>query len=172
LTFDPLFLQTEEEKDATRNVNNQRFFAPSGRLQELQQQTVKIDEDKTITGWRLGGSWERQLSATADMKLGLLFQSTDETKDKVEITEGITNTFRNAVGSPLNQSRNTGTIKRESETKTDEELLGTLTFNFQPWENHKIIVGLEGSLRDREKKKITTEQQTAPTLTFLSLVQK
>ncbi|MBW4643145.1 MAG: TonB-dependent receptor [Goleter apudmare HA4340-LM2] len=165
LTFDPLFLRTEEEKDATRNVNNQRFFAPSGRLQELQQQTVRIDEDKTITGWRLGGSWERQLSATADMKLGLLFQSTDESKDKVEIIDSTTNTFRNVAGSPLNQSRNTSTIKREAETKTDEELLGTLTFNFQPWDNHKFIVGLEGSLRDREKKKITTEQQTAPTLT-------
>jgi outer membrane receptor for ferrienterochelin and colicin len=165
LTFDPLFLQTEEEKDATRNVNNQKFFAPSGRLQELQEQTVRLDEDKTITGWRLGGSWERQLSATSDMKLGLLFQSTDETKDKVEMIDSTTNTFRNVVGSPLNQRRNTSTIKREAETKTDEELLGTLTFNFQPWENHKIIVGLEGSLRDREKKKITTEQQTVPTLT-------
>ncbi|MBF2059756.1 MAG: TonB-dependent receptor plug domain-containing protein, partial [Fischerella thermalis M66_A2018_004] len=79
LSFDPIFLQTEEEKDAIRNITNQKFFSPSGRLQERQQQTVDLDEDKTITGWRLGGSWEHQFSSTANMKLGLLFQKTDET---------------------------------------------------------------------------------------------
>ncbi|ODG96255.1 hypothetical protein A4S05_19295 [Nostoc sp. KVJ20] len=173
LSFDPFFLQTNEEKDAIRNVNNQKFFSPSGRLQELQQQTISLDEDKTITGWRLGGSWEHQLSSTADITLGLLFQQTDESKDKIERTNSTTTTFRNAAGSPIDTARplrNTDIIKREDETKTDQELLITLGFNFRPWENHKFTMGLEGSLRDREKKKISTEQQITPVL--LAAVEK
>lgn len=165
ISFNPLFLETQEEKDANRNVTNQKFFSPSGRLQELQQQTVKIDEDKTITGWRLGGSWEHQFSANADMKLGLLFQRTNENKDKVETVTSSTSTYLNTPNNPLDPKKpvtNSTTVKREDEKKPDQELLGTLSFNFRPWENHKFIVGLEGSLRDREKKKITTEQQIAP----------
>ncbi len=144
LSFDPFFLQTNEEKDAIRNVNNQKFFSPSGRLQELQQQTINLDEDKTITGWRLGGSWEHKLSSTADITLGLLFQQTDENKDKIERTDSTTTTFRNAAGSPIDTARpvrNTDIIKREDETKTDQELLITLGFNFRPWENHKFTIG-------------------------------
>ncbi|PMB40297.1 hypothetical protein CEN40_22495 [Fischerella thermalis CCMEE 5205] len=173
LSFDPIFLQTEEEKDAIRNITNQKFFSPSGRLQERQQQTVDLDEDKTITGWRLGGSWEHQFSSTANMKLGLLFQKTDETKDKVEVIESTTTTFQNVVGSPVDSRRPVRTntiIKREEERKPDQELFATLGFNFRPWENHLFTVGMEGSLRDREKKKITTEQQIAPQI--LAAVEK
>ncbi len=166
LSFEPLFLRTLEEKDATRNLTRQRFF-PSGRLQEQQQETVKKDEDKTVTGWRLGGHWERELSATADMKLGLFFQRTDERKDKVEVKDNIITTFLNVDGSPLDPARpvrNPGDIKREEETKFEQGLLGTLVFNLRPWENHSLTLGVEGNLRDREKKKITTEQPTAPQL--------
>ena len=166
LSFEPLFLRTLEEKDATRNVTKQRFF-PSGRLQEQQEETVKKDEDKTITGWRLGGHWERELSDTANMKLGLFFQRTDERKDKVETKNNIITTFRNVDGSPLDPNRpvrNPGDIKREEETKFDQGLLGTLVFNLRPWENHRLTVGVEGNLRDREKKKIGTEQPTSPQL--------
>ncbi|WP_278751344.1 TonB-dependent receptor plug domain-containing protein [Fischerella thermalis] len=173
LSFDPIFLQTEEEKDAIRNITNQKFFSPSGRLQERQQQTVDLDEDKTITGWRLGGSWEHQFSSTANMKLGLLFQKTDETRDKVEVIETTTTTFQNVVGSPVDSRRPVRTntiIKREEERKPDQELFATLGFNFRPWENHLFTVGTEGSLRDREKKKITTEQQITPQI--LAAVEK
>ncbi|TVP65120.1 MAG: TonB-dependent receptor [Nodularia sp. (in: Bacteria)] len=166
LSFEPLFLRTLEEKDAIRNVTKQRFF-PTGRLQEQQQETVKKDEDKTVTGWRLGGHWERELSDTADMKLGLFFQRTDERKDKVEVKDNIITTFLNVDGSPLDPNRpvrNPGDIKREDETKYDQGLLGTLVFNLRPWENHRLTVGVEGNLRDREKKKIGTEQQTSPQL--------
>lgn len=166
LSFEPLFLRTLEEKDATRNLTKQKFF-PTGRLQEQQQETIKKDEDKTVTGWRLGGHWERELSATADMKLGLFFQRTDETKDKVEVKDSVITTFRNVDGSPLDPNRpvrNPGDIKREDETKYEQGLLGTLVFNLRPWENHSLTVGIEGNLRDREKKKITTEQKTAPQL--------
>ncbi|MCG6135792.1 MAG: TonB-dependent receptor plug domain-containing protein [Nostoc sp. LLA-1] len=104
LSLEPFLLRTEEEKDATRNVTKQRFF-PSGRLQEQQQETIIKDEDKTITGWRLGGHWERELSTTADMKLGLFFQRTDERKDKVETRDSIITTFVNADNSPLDPAR-------------------------------------------------------------------
>jgi outer membrane receptor for ferrienterochelin and colicins len=167
ISFDPLFLQTNEDKEANRNVDNQKFFSPSGRLQELQRQTVNNNEDKTIVGWRLGGSWEHQFSSTADMKLGLSYQRTDEDKDKVEITTNNTTTFRNVVGSPVDPARpvtNTTIIKREEERKPEEEFFATLGFNFRPWDNHRLTVGLEGSLRDREKNKITTEQQIVPRL--------
>lgn len=166
ISLEPFFLRTFEEKDATRNVTKQRFF-PSGRLQEQQQETVKKDEEKTVTGWRLGGHWERELSDTANMKLGLFFQRTDERKDKLETKNNIITTFLNSNGSPLDPNRpvrNPGDIKREEETKYDQGLLGTLVFKFNPWENHRLTVGVEGNLRDREKKKIRIEQQTSPQL--------
>ncbi|MBE9055011.1 TonB-dependent siderophore receptor [Sphaerospermopsis sp. LEGE 08334] len=164
LSFEPFFLRTTEEKDATRNIDNQKFFSPSGRLQELKQDHVNLNEDKTITGWRLGGHWEHELSATSNMKLGLFFQKTDETKSKIETINSTTTTFRNVDGSPINNTRNTTNIKREEEKKSDQDLFATLGFNFRPWENHKVTVGIEGSLRDREKKKISTEQEIVPTL--------
>ncbi|PMB04320.1 hypothetical protein CEN49_21020 [Fischerella thermalis CCMEE 5273] len=107
------------------------------------------------------------------MKLGLLFQKTDETKDKVEVIETTTTTFQNVVGSPVDSRRPVRTntiIKREEERKPDQELFATLGFNFRPWENHLFTVGTEGSLHDREKKKITTEQQIAPQI--LAAVEK
>jgi outer membrane receptor for ferrienterochelin and colicin len=165
LTFDPLYLQTNEEKDATRNVLTGKFYS-NGRTQELGDQTVTIDENKQITGWRLSGGWERQLSSNADMKLGLLFQQTDENKDKVETSTTVTTRFRDAAGSPLNGTPTTNrTSKREDEIKTEQELLGTLGFNWRLSESHKLSLGIEGSLRDREKKKRTFEQTLAPTLT-------
>ncbi|TAF10475.1 MAG: TonB-dependent receptor [Nostocales cyanobacterium] len=164
LSFEPFFLRTTEEKDAVRNVDNQKLFSPSGRLQELKQDNVNLDEDKTITGWRLGGNWERELSATSNMKLGLFFQKTDEDKDKIETINSTTTTFRNVDGSAVNSIRNNTTIKREEERKSDQDLFATLGFNFRPWENHKVTVGIEGSIRDREKNKFTTEQEIAPTL--------
>ncbi|BAU06268.1 two component transcriptional regulator, winged helix family [Fischerella sp. NIES-3754] len=112
-------------------------------------------------------------SSTTNMKLGLLFQKTDETKDKVEVIETTTTTFQNVVGSPVDSRRPVRTntiIKREEERKPDQELFATLGFNFRPWENHLFTVGMEGSLRDREKKKITTEQQIAPQI--LAAVEK
>jgi outer membrane receptor protein involved in Fe transport len=60
--------------------------------------------------------------------------------------------------------KNTTNIKREEERKSDQDLFATLGFNFRPWENHKVTLGIEGSIRDREKKKIGTEQEIAPTL--------
>lgn len=164
LTFDPLFLQTSEEKDAIRNIGSSRFF-PSGRTQELSEQTVTIDEDKKITGWRLSGGWERQLSRDADMRLGLLFQQTDESKDKIETSTTGTRRFRDAAGSPINGTPTTSTTsKREDEIKTDQELLGTLGFNWRLSPAHRLSFGIEGSLRDREKNKRTFEQTLAPTL--------
>jgi outer membrane receptor for ferrienterochelin and colicins len=173
LTFDPLFLRSEEDKDNTRNLTASKFFSPSGRIQELQGQTVIGSENKIIQGWRLGGSWEHQFSSTSDIKLGLAFKRTDEDKDKLETISSTVTTYRNVAGSPLDQARpirNTTTTKREREDKSDQELLGTVAFNFRPWENHRVTVGLEGSLRDREKKKVTIEQQILPTV--LAAVEK
>ncbi|MBF2065433.1 MAG: TonB-dependent receptor [Calothrix sp. C42_A2020_038] len=165
LIFEPLFLQTNEEKDAIRNIGTSRFYS-NGRTQEFRDQTVKIDEDKQIRGWRLSGGWERQLSQNADIRLGLLFQRTDETKDKIETTTAITTRFRDAVNSPVNGTPTlSGAVKREDEKKYDQELLGTLGFNWRLSAAHRLSFGIEGSLRDREKNKRTFEQTLAPTLT-------
>jgi len=164
ITFDPLFLQTNEEKDAVKNIGNSKLF-PSGRTQEIKEQVVTIDEDKKIRGFRLSGGWERQLSPDADMKLGLLFQRTDENKDKTETTSSTTTKFKNAEGSPIDGSPKTdSSLKREDEKKYDQEFIGNLGFNWRLSDSHKLTLGIEGSLKDREKNKRVFEQKIAPKL--------
>lgn len=163
LSFRTLFLRTEEEKDAISNSDKQKFFR-SGRVQEIRQEIKEKEEDKTVTGWRIGGNWERELSSTAQMNFGLLFQRTDERKDKVETKTNNITTFRDRDVNPLDRIRENANIKREQETKFEQGLLGTFNLNFSPWENHRVRVGIEGNIRDREKEKSGTEQQILPQL--------
>ncbi|MBF2017861.1 MAG: TonB-dependent receptor [Rivularia sp. T60_A2020_040] len=157
-------MQTNEEKDAVGNIGNSKLF-PSGRNQENKEQVVTIDEDKDIRGFRLSGGWERKLSPDADMKLGLLFQRTDQTKDETETTLSSTTKFKNEDGSPIDGSAKTdSSLKREDEKKYDQEFLGNLGFNWRLSDSHKLTLGIEGSLKDREKNKRIFEQKLAPKL--------
>lgn len=162
INFNPLFLQTTEDKDKEKKVLNSRFFS-TGRIQETRQQQVQEEETKTMTGWRLSGDWKRQLSPDADMTLGLLYQRSDEIKDKTAIENTTTTTFLNQDGSPPDPRRPMKTditSKREDERKNDQEFKGNVAFNWQVSPAHRLSLGLEGSLRDREKNKRTFERKS------------
>ncbi len=162
ISFNPLFLQTREDKDNDRNIFSSKLFN-TGRTQESKEQIIRGEEEKNITGWRLSGDWKRQLSPDADMTLGLLYQRTDETKDKIEINTTTTTTFLNQDGNPQDPKKPIKTditSKREDEDKSDQEFKSNVAFNWRLSSAHRLSLGLEGSLRDRDKNKRTFERKS------------
>jgi outer membrane receptor for ferrienterochelin and colicins len=143
--LNPTFLRSEENKDKEKLVLNGAGITT---------QAVNERENKVITGGRVQTGVDHDLSPTAKLNVTLLYQRTDENKDKIEFTNR-----QNAAGVVTATTR-----KVETEQKYDAEIMATTQLNWQTSPGNRLTLGLEGIWRDREKDKAVTNQNLFPTL--------
>jgi outer membrane receptor for ferrienterochelin and colicins len=143
--LNPTYLRTIEDKDKTKAVLN---------AANVTTQNVIERENKIITGSRIQTGVDHALSPDTKLSVGLIYQRTDDNKDKTETTNRL-----NPAG--VLTSR---TFKTEIERKYENGYIATTQLNWQSSPTNLLTLGIEGDWRTRSKDKSITNQNTFPTV--------
>jgi outer membrane receptor for ferrienterochelin and colicin len=143
--INPTYLRNSEDKDKTKAVLN---------AANVTTQNVVERENKIISGGRIQTGIDHTLSPTAKLNVSLLYQRTDENKDKTETTDRLSTT-----GALTGR-----TLKVETERKYENGFLASTQLNWRTSPNNLLTLGVEGDWRGRNKDKFVTNQTLLPTV--------